>query len=179
MKLVIYTLATDGDDGTQSQVFTNEAARTDALLDWIGSDREEWKVSDQSDDLSEFVSARIGHLDTYSMDEHDIDLSDLSLSLLWSLCKSAPGAFGALYDPDDVLTTMDGWAATGDMSDGSHWFDPTCKNDREAILAWCEQEGPKLEQRISDLVCEAMPTRGQAFDALVMKRSAPQTPIIL
>ncbi|MEM8976178.1 MAG: hypothetical protein AAGD43_29270 [Pseudomonadota bacterium] len=178
MKIKVFTLATDDDNGTKARVFGTEVQRDDALLIWVGSNRETWQASKLADDLHEYIQSRTEHLDTFSTDEDEIDLGDvLSVNAAWAFCKEQVGAFGNLYDPDEAMTIMDGWAEEGDTSDGSHWFNVDNAEDREAVTAWCEQEGPDFEQQISNLVCENMPTRKAAYDALREKRSAPQVPI--
>lgn len=42
MRLKIYTLATDDDNGTHADVFGTEDSRDDALLEWVGSNRKMW-----------------------------------------------------------------------------------------------------------------------------------------
>ncbi|WP_171181156.1 hypothetical protein [Ruegeria sp. HKCCD8929] len=173
MKLTIYTLATDDDTGTNSQVFPNEEARDDALLSWVSSDRDEWAGSEFADNLHEFIQSKTDYMDTFSTDEQEIGIDPVQLVGIdeaWKICKAVPGAFGNLYDPDEVLTIMDGWSEAGDTSEDSNWFDPTNAEDKAAILAWCEQEGPDFEDQTSNLVCENLPNRGEAFKALAAKR---------
>ena len=67
------------------------------------------------------------------------------------------------------MSILDGWSEEGDDSETSHWFDPTSVEDRAAILAWCEKEGPDFEDQISNLVCDNLPNRGEAFAALEAK----------
>lgn len=180
MKLTVFTLATDDEDGTSSQVFTSKAALDKALLSWVGSNAEEWAESEYADDLHEFISSKLDHLDTFSTDEQEIefDKSDPQIvKAAWDACKSRPGAFGNLYDPIEVMTVMDGWAVEGDTSDASFWFDPQNPDDTAAIAAWCEANGLNLEQRISDLVCKSLPNRKAAYEALSGQRSAPRIPI--
>jgi hypothetical protein len=38
-----------------------------------------------------------------------------------------------------------------------------------AILAWCEQEGPDIENRISELVCSNLSNQSEASAALAAK----------
>ena len=169
MKLTIYTLATDCDAGTHADLFTDEQVRDDALLAWADSNREDWQSSDLADDLHAFVQTKIDYLDTFSTDEQqiEVDLAQLTnVNEVWALCKNHPGSFGSLYDPDEVMTILDGWSESGDDSPESHWFDPASPEDRAAILAWCEQEGPDFEDQISNLVCENLPNRKAAFEAL-------------
>lgn len=180
MKIKVYTLATDDDNGTTPQAFGSEVERDDALLSWVGSNRETWLASNLADDLHEYVLSRTEHLDTFSTDEQEIEV-DLNALLTaneaWAFCKKPAGAFGNLYDPNEAMTIMDGWAEEGDISDGSHWFDPENPDDTAAVTAWCEKEGPDFEQQISNLVCENLPTRKAAYEALAAKRSAPRVPI--
>jgi hypothetical protein len=125
-----------------------------------------------ADDLHEFVLTKTDHLDTFSTDEQEIevDIDQLvTVNEAWFRCKRETGAFGNLYDPDEVLTTLDSWGEEGDESEGSHWFDPEDAEDRAAITAWCEQQGPDFEDQISKLVCENMPTRKDAFASLESK----------
>ena len=171
MKLSIYTLATDCDAGTHADLFIDEQERDDALLAWAGSSREDWQSSDLADDLH-FVQTKTGYLDTFSTDQKQIEVDLAQLTTVngaWILCKDNPGSFGNLYDPDEVMTILDGWSESGDDSPESHWFDPADSEDRTAILAWCEQEGPDFEDQISNLVCENLPNRKAAFDALEAK----------
>lgn len=179
MKLTLYTLATDCDAGTHADLFTDETARDDALLAWAGSSREDWQSSDLADDLHAFVQTKTGYLDKFSTDEKQIDLDLAQLTTVneaWVLCKDNPGSFGNLYDPREVMTILDGWSESGDKSPESHWFDPANPEDRAAILAWCEQEGPDFEDQISNLVCENLPDRKAAFDALEAKREVERDP---
>ena len=172
MKLTIFTLATDDNSGTICRVFGSEAERDDALLDWIGSDRKEWAASQCADDLHDYVQRRTDYLDTFSTDEQAVEIEPVNLMTLngaWKVCKDTPGSFGNLYDPDEVMTILDGWAEEGDKDETSNWFDPDSAEDRMAILAWCEQEGPDFEGQISELVCSNLPTRGEALAALAAK----------
>jgi len=172
MKLIIYTLATDCDAGTHADLFTDENTRDDALLKWAGSSRIEWQSSELANDLHAFVQTKTDYLDTFSTDEKqiEVDLAQLTtVNEAWFRCKDNPGSFGNLYDPDEVITILDGWSESGDESPASHWFDRDNREDHAAILAWCEQEGPDFEEQISDLVCENLPTRKAAFDALEAK----------
>jgi hypothetical protein len=172
MKLTIHTLATDDDNGTTCRVFAAEALRDDALLAWVGSNREDWAASDFADNLHEFIQSRTDYLDTFSTDEQKLDIDPsalLTVNEAWKLCKDTPGAFGNLYDPEEIMSILDGWSEEGDEAVASHWFDPKSAEDRIAVLAWCEQEGPDFEERISDLVCSNLPTRGEAFAALTEK----------
>ncbi len=68
------------------------------------------------------------------------------------------------------MTLLDGWLDEGDKDETSHWFDPDSAEDRIAILAWCEGEGPDFEDQVSHLICSNLPTRGAAFAALQAKR---------
>jgi hypothetical protein len=107
MKLTIDNLATDCDAGTQAQLFTNENARDDTLLEWAGSSRDEWQASHLADDLHEFVQTKTDYLDTFSTcaKEIDVDLAQLTtVNKAWFRCKDTPGSFGNLYDPDEVMT---------------------------------------------------------------------------
>lgn len=172
MKLTLYTLATDDNSGTHADVFGTERARDDALLEWVGSNREEWSASAFAGDLHEYVLSKADYLDTFSTDEQEIEIDPARLMTVndaWKHCKDNPGSFGNLYDPDEVMTILDGWADAGDADETSCWFDPGSAEDRMAILAWCEQEGPDFEDKISDLVCSNLPNRGEAFAALEAK----------
>lgn len=51
----------------------------------------------------------------------------------------------------------------------SFWFDPESAEDRMAILAWCEQEGPDFENRISEIVCSNLSNQSAASAALAAK----------
>lgn len=182
MKITVFTLATDDDNGTTARVFASEAERVTALLQWVGSDHTTWQESELAGDLHEYVQSLSDHMDTFSTDEHqvEIDIADvLAVNQAWAFCKDGPGAFGNLYDPTEVMTILDGWSEQGDMSDTSNWFNPDDPNDCAAILAWCEKEGPGFEDEISNLVCSNLPNRKEAFDALAEKRSKPSVPIIL
>ncbi len=173
MKLTIYTLATDDDNGTHAQVFGSQTERDDALLAWGNSDREEWATSDLADDLHEYFLGRTDYLDTFSTDEQEVEIDPAALITVneaWKLCKDSPGAFGNLYDPEEVMSILDGWAEEGDTDETSYWFDPDCEKDRMAILAWCEAEGPDFEDQVSNLVCSNLPNRGAAFAALDAKK---------
>lgn len=173
MKLKIYTLATDDDSGTHADVFGTEEARDDALLAWVSSDREEWAKSEFADDLHEYVQSKTDYLDTFSTDVQDVGVDPAQLMTTneaWKRCKVTPGSFGNLYDPDEVMSILDGWADESDADETSHWFDPESEEDRSAILAWCEQEGPDFEDRISELVCSNLPNRGAALAALEAKQ---------
>jgi len=177
VRFTIYILATDDDCGTHASVFGSEAARDDALLEWVGSNREEWAQGQFSDDLNEHVQSKTDYLDTFSTDEQEVDIDPaqlLTVNEAWKICKDNPGSFGNLYDPDEVMITLDGWAVEGDEEDRSHWFDPESTEDRMAILAWCEAEGPDFEDRVSDLVCTNLPNRGQAFTAHKAKHAREQ-----
>lgn len=172
MKLTLYTLATDDDNGTKCRVFGSEHQRDDALLTWVGSNREDWAASDFADNLHEFIQSRTDYLDTFSTDEQSLDIDPsalLTINEAWKLCKDTPGAFGNLYDPEEIMSILDGWSEEGDGTEASYWFDPKSAEDRRAVLAWCEQEGPDFEDRISDLVGSNLPTRGEAFAALTAK----------
>lgn len=172
MKLTIYTLATDDDCGTTSTVFADAASRDAALLEWAGTNWDEWKESDLADDLHEFIQTKTDHLDTFSTDEQElvIDLAaHVSVNEAWRICDEAPGSFGNLYDPDELFTIMGGWSEKGDESETSNWFDPESSEDFDALLAWCEEEGPDFEEQISNLVCQNLPNRKQAFAALEAK----------
>lgn len=172
MKLTIYTLATDCDNGTTSQTFATEQERDSALLEWVGSNPEQWAASKLADDLHEYVQSKTGYMDTFSTDEQEIEVDIdqlITVNEAWFRCKREPGAFGSLYDPVDVITVMSTWSESEDESDGSHWFNPEDVEDSAAILAWCEQEGPGFEEQISKLVWENMPTRKEAFEALEAK----------
>ncbi|MYB77838.1 MAG: hypothetical protein F4X83_12275 [Chloroflexi bacterium] len=172
MKLTIYTLATDCDNGTNAQVFVSEDTRDDALLEWVGSSREDWQASDLADDLHAFVQTKTGYLDTFSTDEQQIEVDPaqlITVNQAWFRCKDAPGSFGNLYDPDEVMEIMSNWSEAGDEGPDSHWFDPKDSEDHAAILAWCDQVGPDFEEQISRLVCENLPTRKTAFEALEAK----------
>lgn len=172
MRLNIYTLATDDKNGTRADVFGSETERDDALLAWVNSNRDEWGESKLADDLHEYVLSRIEYLDTFSTDEQEVEIDPaklMSVNTAWKLCKVTPGSFGNLYDPNEVMSILDGWADEGDEEETSHWFDPDGAKDQAAILAWCEAEGPDFEERISDLVCSNLPNRGAAFAALNVK----------
>ena len=172
MKLTVYTLATDDDSGTRSDVFADSASRDGALLAWAGTNWSEWKESDLADDLHEFIQTKTDYLDTFYTDEKElhIDLAALvTVNQAWRICNDAPGSFGNLYDPEDLFTIMDGWSEQGDESETSNWFDPESSEDFDALLAWCEEEGPDFEDQISNLVCENLPNRQQAFAALEKK----------
>lgn len=172
MRLNIYTLATDDKCGTRADVFGSEAERDDALLAWVNSSREEWGESNFAGDLHEYVLSRIEYLDTFSTDEQEVEFDPakfVTINTAWKLCKDNPGSFGNLYDPDEIMSILDGWADEGDEDKTSHWFDPDSVEDRRAILAWCEAEGSDFEERISDLVCSNLPNRGAAFAALDAK----------
>ncbi len=172
MKLTVYTLATDCDNGTNSDVFTDKTARDDALLTWAGTSREEWQESDLADDLHEFVQTKKDYMDTFQTDDKklDIDLAaHVTVNEAWRTCKDKPGSFGNLYDPDELFTIMDGWSEKGDETEASKWFDPESSEDHDALLAWCEEEGPDFEEQISNLVCQNLPNRKQAYDALEEK----------
>lgn len=67
------------------------------------------------------------------------------------------------------MSILDGWADEGDADEMSQWFDRDCAEDRMAILAWCEAQGPDFEDRISELVCSNLPNRGAALAALEEK----------
>ncbi len=181
MKITVYSLATDDDEGTTARVFGSEEERDDALLSWVGSNRESWAQREHPVDLHEYVQTLSDHLDTFSTDQQEveIDLHDiLSVNAAWRFCKEPDGAFGNLYDPEEVATIMDGWAEEGDRSDGSNWFQTDSAEEMAAITAWCEKNGPGFEQQISNLVCENLPTRKEAFDTLAEKRRVPNGPII-
>ena len=172
MRLTIFTLATDDNSSTTCRVFRSETERDDALLEWIDSDREEWAASEFADDLRDYVHSRSDYLDTFSTDEQlvAIDPAELmTLNVAWKVCKVTPGSFGNLYDPDEVMTILDGWSEEGDKDETSYWFDADSAEDRLAILAWCEQEGPDFENQISELVCSNLPNRGEALAALAAK----------
>ena len=142
------------------------------MLDWVGSNRKEWAQSKYADDLHEFVQSKTDYLDTFSTDEQDVEINPadlITVNTAWKFCKENPGSFGNLYDPDEVMTILDGWADESDEDDNSSCFDPESAEDRMAILAWCEQEGPDFEDRISELVCSNLPNRGEAFAALEAK----------
>jgi len=180
MSITVHILITDDHEGTRADAFTTESDR--ALISWVGSDAKEWAQSELADNLYEYVSSRYDHGRKICTDEQTLE-NDISqaprTNAAWSFCKSIPGAFGAFYDPIDVMTIMGGWAVEGDHSDTSHWFEAGNDEDTAAILAWCEKEGSRIERQISDLVCNTMPTRKEAFEALAMKRSAPVIPLIL
>lgn len=181
MKITVFTLATDDDEGTTARVFGSEEERDDALLSWVGSNRESWQQSEYPEDLHEYVQTLSGHLDTFSTDQQEVEivLADiLSVNDAWQFCKEQEGAFGNLYDPEEAATIMDGWAVEGDTSDGSHWFATGNAEDMAAITAWCVKEGPGFEQQISNLVCESLPTRKEAYGALAAKRAEPSVPIV-
>jgi hypothetical protein len=172
MRLKIYTLATDDKGGTHADVFRTEEARDDALLGWVGSNRKEWAKSDLADDLHGYVQSKTSYFDTFSTDTQEIEIDPgqlMTINAAWKACKVTPGSFGNLYDLDEVMSIMDGWADEGDADETSHWFDPDSAEDRMAILAWCEQEGPDFEDQISELVCSNLPNRGEAFAALEAK----------
>jgi len=172
MRVNIYTLATDDKCGTHADVFGSQTERDDALLAWVSSTREEWAKSRFAGDLHEYVLSRIDYLDTFSTDEQEVEIDPaelMTVNTAWKLCKVTPGSFGNLYDPDEVMSILDGWADEGDEEETSYWFDADSVEDRAAILAWCEVEGPDFEERISDLVCSNLPNRGAAFAALDAK----------
>ncbi len=172
MRLNIFTLATDDNSGTHADVFGSETERDDALLAWVNSNREEWGESKLAGDLHEYVLSRIEYLDTFATDEQEVEIDPatlMSVNTAWKLCKVTPGSFGNLYDPDEVMSILDGWADEGDGEETSYWFDPESAEDQAAILAWCEAEGADFEGRISDLVCSNLPNRGAAFAVLDAK----------
>jgi hypothetical protein len=172
MKLTIYTLATDDKCGTRAGVFGTETDRDDALLEWVSSNREEWSESAFADNLHPYIQSKADYLDTFSTDEQEVEIDPaelMTVNAAWTLCKDNPGSFGNLYDPDEVMTILDEWAEEGDEEDSSHWFDAGNAEDRMAILAWCEAEGPDFENQISELVCSNLPNRGEAFAALEAK----------
>ena len=173
MKLTIYTLATDDKCGTHADVFGSQTERDDALLEWVNSNRDEWAESEFAGDLHEYVLSKTDYLDTFSTDEQEIEIDPAQLVTVneaWTLCKDNAGAFGNLYDPEEVMTILDGWSDEDDEDTTSHRFDPDNAEDRMAILAWCEAEGPDFEDQISDLVCTNLPNRGEALAALEAKR---------
>jgi hypothetical protein len=173
MRVNIYTLATDDKCGTHADVFGSEAERDNALLAWVNSDREQWAESKLAGDLHEYVLSKVDYLDTFSTDEQEVEIDPaelMSVNTAWKLCKVTPGSFGNLYDPNEVMSILDGWAEEGDEDETSHWFDPDSAKDQAAILAWCEAEGPDFEDRISELVCSNLPNRGAAFAALNAKQ---------
>lgn len=172
MKVTVYTLATDDNDGTTCRIFASETERDNALLEWVQSSREEWAASPCADNLHEYVQSLTDYLDTFSTDEQALEIdgaAQMTINEAWTWCKETPGSFGNLYDPEEVLSILDGWAEEGDESKTSYWFDPESDEDRKAILAWCEKDGADFEDKISDLVCASLPTRGEAFEALVAK----------
>lgn len=172
MRMKIYTLATDDNNGTQTAVFGTEAARDDALLEWVNANREDWAESAFADDLHTYIQSKTDYLDTFSTDEQEVEIDPtklMTVNAAWKFCKNIPGSFGNLYDPDEVMTILEGWAEEGDEEDSSHWFDAENAEDRLAILAWCEAEGPDFENQISELVCSNLPNRGAAFAALDAK----------
>lgn len=96
--------------------------------------------------------------------EGDVCLrSQITVGEAWQRCKAEPGAFGNLYDPQEILTIMDGW-------EDDFEFDPENAEDVAAITAWCEAEGSDFEDQISNLVCENLPKRKDAYAALANKR---------
>ena len=150
----------------------NQNQRDDALLEWIGSDPHEWAASQYADDLHDYVLSRTDHFDRFSIDEQEVEIDSAALMTLnkaWKVCKDQPGSFGNLCDPDEVMTILDGWAEEGDKDETSYWFVPDSKEDRMAIRAWCEQEGPDFDNRIPELVCSNLPNRGEALAALDAK----------
>jgi len=172
MKLNIFTLATDENSGTNCRVFGTKNQRDDALLEWFGSDREDWAASQSSDDLQDYDQSRTDHPGTFAIDEQAVEIDPaglMTLNVAWKVCKDTPGSFGNLYDPDEVLTILDGWAEEGDKDETCYWFDPDSAEDRMAILAWCEQVGPDFETRISELVCSNLPNQSEALAALDAK----------
>jgi len=176
MKITVYTLATDDDGGTGCHVFTTENQRDDALLNWAGTSRDDWQKSDLADDLHEYVQSFADYLDTFSADQHELILDSaefITVSEAWKTCKDVPGSFGNLYDPNEIMTMLDGYEDEGekDNPDG-RYYDPSNSEDQAAMLAWCLQEGPAFEKSISELVWTNLPTRREAYEALQKKKYA-------
>jgi hypothetical protein len=83
MKITIYTLTTDTDDGMHSQVFTNEAKRDDAVFEWLAERDDSTKARTAKQIKKEFDGDMVlageainNGEDFLSFDDHEIDLPD-------------------------------------------------------------------------------------------------------
>jgi hypothetical protein len=73
--------------------------REDALLDWIGSGREDWAASQITDGLHDYVQSRTDYLDTFATDEQAVEIDPaalMTLNVASKVCKDTPGSFGNL-----------------------------------------------------------------------------------
>ena len=86
LKFTVYTLASDDDNGTQAQVFTSERATVIALLDHLevrGEAREQlikayFNPHDSGPDFYDMLQEHKSDLDTYNIDEHEVEFPNLS-----------------------------------------------------------------------------------------------------
>ena len=124
---------------------------------------EEWDQYEESDRAE--MRSKIADLEAIQDDV--VLLSELKVNAVWGRRNFEAGSFGNLYDPNEVLTIVDGW---GD----EYEFDASNAEDRAAVTAWCEAEGASIEDDISKLVCDQLPTREIAFAALAKKRENDQ-----
>ncbi len=155
---------TFNDDGSNpySIVLLKEADADTAARLWIDAYRDDYKhlleVENDWDYLTwrevyEWLRAQSGFLDTIVVEGHEIDDS-----ILWNALKAAvPGRFGVLYDPDELLTMMDGW-------DDEYAFDTP--ETKKALEAWCIKEGPDFEDTWSQIMGDNCPTEDDAKKAL-------------
>ncbi|MEO0380919.1 MAG: hypothetical protein AAF252_11665 [Pseudomonadota bacterium] len=169
----IYCLIWDNDGGTTLEHFFSEEDRaqrikSEIVVDW-NAITASMPMPDDWMDAWAVVSDKV----SYWLVTEEIDLLDgIPSDMAWKICKAKSGSFGNLYDPAEIATITDGWSDEGDESETSHNFDQEDVEDMLALTAWCETEGPDFEDQISKLVCENLPTRGEAFAALERKHAA-------
>lgn len=166
----VWTVTYNDDSGVHSTVHLTVEEADAAALEWIQHYRPSFPEVDFDQtwaDVQSDLCEESGYMDSVSVVEHDLDLT---VNHAWKVCKDGPGAFGNLYGTDELFTIMDGWGDADNLYDhDGRYFSSANPDDRAALTAWCEAEGPVLEDQISNLVCENLPTRREAYDALSEK----------
>jgi hypothetical protein len=147
--LTIWTAVTDNKDGTQVFTFLKESELDAFKHNWL---MERW-TEDHGPMPADFWEAY--EAASYDQDYLTIEASELDTSAVWHALKAGtPGAFGVLYDPNEITT----------MLDGNEIVDSNCPKDRAAMLKWCQLEGGSFEDAMSELVWSNVPTsRGKLF----------------